>query len=111
MKCAKCGKENPKNKSVCIKCGAFLYSSNPNNRVPLTKEQKTERRKMIFKGSALGCLWSTLLIFGMFLILGIISYLVVRFVLPDDIFENYPETTISDTLIPGSYESSATSQP
>lgn len=111
MKCAKCGKENPKGKNVCIKCGAFLYSSNPNNRVPLTKEQKRERRKMIFKGSALGCLWSALIIVGMFIVLGVVSYLVVRFVLPDDIFDGYVETTISATQIPESSQNGTADQP
>ena len=102
MKCTKCGKDNPKGKNVCIKCGAFLYSANPNNRVPLTKEQRRERRKMMVKGSALGCFWSTLIIIGMFLVLGIISFLVVRFILPEDLFDGYVETTISDTQNPGS---------
>ncbi len=101
MKCSKCGTENPKGKSVCKKCGAFLYSSNPNNRVPLTPEQKKKRRKDLFKGTTLGCFWSALIIIGMFIILGVISYLLVRFVIPDDYFTGITETGVSDTLIPG----------
>lgn len=88
MKCNKCGTDNPKGKSVCKKCGAFLYSSNPNNRVPLTKKQKRERVISIAKGSAYGCLWTTLAIIGMFIVLGLLSYLFVRFIMPEDMLEN-----------------------
>lgn len=98
MKCSKCGTENIKNRSICKKCGAFLYSSNPNNRVPLTKEQKKDRRKAIFKGSALGCFWSALVIVGMFLVLGILSYLLVRFVIPEDYFTDTTATSITESI-------------
>ncbi len=100
MKCNRCGTENPKGKTVCKKCGAFLYSANPNNRVPLTKEQKRDRRKSLFKGSALGCLWSVLIIVGMFIVLGIISYLLVRFVIPEDYFADVTIET-SGSVTPG----------
>lgn len=100
MKCNRCGTENPKGKSVCQKCGAFLYSANPNNRVPLTKEQKKERRKALLKGTTLGCFWSVLVIVGMFIVLGIISYLLVRFVIPEDYFSDM-STAVSDTTTPG----------
>lgn len=97
MKCNRCGTDNPKGKSVCSKCGNFLYSANPNNRVPLTREQKKERRKSIFKGTSLGCLWSVLIIIGMLIVLGVVSFLLVRFVLPDDFFPD-PPTEISSVL-------------
>ena len=100
MKCNRCGTENPKGKSVCKKCGAFLYSANPNNRVPLTREQKRERRKALLKGTTLGCFWSALVIIGMFIVLGIISYLMVRFVIPDDYFSDQTLVT-TDTATPG----------
>ena len=99
MKCRRCGTENPKGKSICLKCGKFLYSANPNNRAPLTKEQKKQRRRSIFKGTSLGCLWSALAIIGMFILLGIISYLLVRFVIPEDYFNDL--ATISSTQNPG----------
>jgi len=98
MKCTKCGTENAKGKSVCKKCGAFLYSANPNNRVPLTPEQKKERRKALFKGSALGCFWSALVIIGMFIVLGILSYLLVRFVIPEDYFSGITTTSITESI-------------
>jgi uncharacterized membrane protein YvbJ len=97
MKCSKCGTDNPTGKSVCRKCGNFLYSSNPHNRVPLTPEQKKARRKMIFKGSALGCFWTILIVVGMFIVIGVITYLLVRFVLPEDFFSSMTETSISET--------------
>lgn len=97
MKCSKCGTENSTGKSVCRKCGAFLYSANPNNRIPLTPEQKKARRKARFKGTTLGCLWSALIIVGMFILLGIISFLLVRFVIPEDYFANVSNPYVSDT--------------
>jgi uncharacterized membrane protein YvbJ len=106
MKCTRCGTDNVKSKSVCKKCGAFLYSANPNNRVPLTKEQKKQRRKAMLKGTTLGCFWSALIIVGMFVLLGVVSYLLVRFVIPDDFFTD-PSLEISDTTLPG--ETTATS--
>ena len=101
MKCNRCGINNPKGKSVCKKCGNFLYSANPNNRVPLTKEQKKERRKSLFKGTALGCIWSALIIIGMFIVLGIISFLLVRFVIPDDFFDDWIMAGFSSERIHG----------
>ncbi|HBP37681.1 MAG TPA: hypothetical protein DD640_02870 [Clostridiales bacterium] len=98
MKCTKCGTDNAKGKSVCKKCGAFLYSANPNNRVPMTREEKSKRRKAVIKGSALGCFWSALIIIGMFIVLGIISYLLVRFVIPDDYFTDITETSITESM-------------
>jgi hypothetical protein len=86
MKCNKCGTENPKGKSVCKKCGNFLYSPNPNNRVPLTPQQKRARRAALFKNSTLGCFWMTLMITGLFIVLAIVIYLFVKYVLPDDFF-------------------------
>ena len=101
MKCSRCGTDNLKGKSVCKKCGAFLYSTNPNNRVPLTPEQKKARRKALFKGTTLGCFWSALIIVGMFIVLGIISYILVRFVIPEDYFTDITATYTSDTATPG----------
>lgn len=98
MKCSKCGTENEKGKSVCRKCGNFLYSSNPNNRVPLTKEQKRDRFKSLIKNSALGCFWSALIIIGMFIVLGLLSFLFVRFVLPDTAIDQMTETSITEAV-------------
>lgn len=108
MKCSRCGTENPKGKSVCKNCGAFLYSANPNNRVPLTKKQKKERRVALFKGTAMGCLWSSLIIVGMFILLGILSYIMVRFVIPDEYFE---DMTYEATDTTGSEAGSPSSSP
>jgi len=105
MKCSKCGTENVKGKSVCKKCGAFLYSPNPQNRVALTPEQKKTMRKARVKGTALGCFWSALIIVGMFAVLGIISFLLVRFVIPEDYFANIPNPYTSETS--GTAESTA----
>ncbi len=102
MKCTRCGTDNPKGKNVCRKCGAFLYASNPNNRVPLTLQQRKERRIMWLKGTALGCFWSALVIIGMFLVLGLFSWLLVRFVIPEDFFIDDPAVTSADTQTPGS---------
>jgi uncharacterized membrane protein YvbJ len=99
MKCSKCGTENPEGKSVCKKCGAFLYSSNPKNRRPLTPEQRKSQRKARAKGNALGCLWTFLVVAGTFIVLGIIVYILVAFVLPPDFFDYIsPTTTVTDTL-------------
>lgn len=97
MKCSKCGTENIKGKSVCKKCGAFLYSHNPQNRIPLTPEQKKTMRKARVKGTALGCFWSALIIVGMFVVLGIISFLLVRFVIPEDYFASMSNPYVSET--------------
>jgi uncharacterized membrane protein YvbJ len=98
MKCTKCGTDNPKGKSVCKKCGNFLYSSTPNNRVPLTRAQTRARRRSTFKRTSLGFLWITLLLAGMFILLGVLVYLMVEFVLPDDFLDFIASpTTISDT--------------
>jgi uncharacterized membrane protein YvbJ len=93
MKCSKCGTDNPQGKNVCLKCGAFLYSSNPKNRAPLTKEQKKNRRKSLWKNSTLGCLWSMLIIIGMFVVLGVIVYLLVTYVLPPEMVDLLRPTT------------------
>lgn len=109
MKCTKCGTDNVKGKSVCRKCGAFLYAANPNNRVPLTAEQRKARRRMLIKGTAGGCLWSALIIIGLFVALGIISYLLVRFVIPDDVLEGMiPQTTPQVSIESGSSDPSST---
>ncbi len=97
MKCSKCGTENQQGKSVCKKCGAFLYSANPNNRVPLTKEQKRQRNKAIIKGSALGCFWTGVVIVSMFIVLGILSYIFVRFILPEDLLEDMADPEMTET--------------
>jgi uncharacterized membrane protein YvbJ len=103
MKCNKCGTENPKGKSVCMKCGNFLYSSNPNNRVQLTPQQKRSRRAALVKNSTLGCLWMTLLITGLFIVLGILIFLIVKYVLPEDFFAGMVglQSETSETINPG----------
>lgn len=97
MKCTKCGTENPAGKNVCTKCGAFLYSSNPKNRQPLTTEQKKAQRKVRVKGATLGCLWTFLVIIGVFLVLGLIIFLLFQYVLPPDFIEFLVPTTVETT--------------
>ena len=111
MKCSKCGTENTKGKSVCKKCGAFLYSPNPQNRVPLTPEQKKTRRKARIKGTALGCFWSALIIVGMFVVLGIISFLLVRFVIPEEYFSSMSNPYVSETSETGETTALPTDKP
>ncbi len=106
MKCSKCGTENPKNKNVCSNCGAFLYASMPNNRVPLTPAQKKQRRKALLKGSTLGCLWSTLIIIGMFIVLAILSFLVIRFILPDNYTTGTTPASTTTTMIESTHSPS-----
>jgi len=100
MKCTKCGTENPQGKNVCLKCGAFLYSSNPRNRQPLTPEQKKAQRKARVKGGALGCLWTLLIIIGTFIVLGVIIFLLVNYILPQDFldFLYTTSTSVSETV-------------
>ena len=102
MKCNKCGTENLKGKSVCKKCGNFLYSSSPNNRMPLTPQQKRSRRAALFKNTTLGCVWMTLLIIGMFIVLGVLIFLIVKYVLPDDFFAGMVglQSETSETINP-----------
>lgn len=99
MKCTKCGTENPQGKNVCLKCGAFLYSSNPRNRQPLTPEQKKSQRNARFKGSVLGCLWTLLIIVGTFIVLGVIIFVLVNYILPQDFldFIYTPATSLPET--------------
>ncbi|MGI6327138.1 MAG: hypothetical protein ACOX1U_09370 [Saccharofermentanales bacterium] len=87
MKCAKCGTDNPDSKNVCTKCGNFLYSANPKNRHPLTAEQKSARRVARVKGATLGCLWTFLIVLGVFVFLGVIIFLLFRFVFPPDFID------------------------
>ena len=100
MKCSKCGTENPQGKNVCLKCGAFLYSSNPKNRQPLTPEQKKSRRRARAKGSALGCLWTLLIIVGAFVVLGLLVFVLVNYILPQDLldFMYSSYTSASETI-------------
>jgi uncharacterized membrane protein YvbJ len=69
MKCSRCGTQNPDGKSICSKCGNFLYSSYPRNRVPMTLEQKRVRRKERIKQTFKGFLWMSLVLFGMMILL------------------------------------------
>lgn len=87
MKCNKCGTDNPQNKNVCTKCGNFLYSNTPNNRQPMTPEQKKQRRKHLAKTGSRSCLSGIIVMIIMTIIIGILSWLMVRFVFTDDMFE------------------------
>ncbi len=100
MKCSKCGTDNASGKNVCSQCGNFLYSAEPHNRVPLTKRQRQERRKILVKNSLSGCLWTGLVLVAMLLVLSLVSFLLVRYVLPDEYIDSLIKTTASDTLVP-----------
>jgi uncharacterized membrane protein YvbJ len=93
MRCTRCGTDNPPGKSVCRKCGNFLYANYPNNRVPLTPEQRKARRRSLFKNSTVGCLWMILVVVGVLIVLGIISFVLVNYILPDDFFSSMTTTT------------------
>lgn len=101
MKCSKCGTDNPSGKSVCSKCGNFLYSAEPRNRVPLTRAQRRERRKTLIKNTFSGCLWTGLVLLAMLIVLSLVSFLLVRYILPDEYIDSLVRTTASDTLVPG----------
>lgn len=79
MKCSRCGTDNPEGKSVCLKCGNFLYSSTPRNRVAMTPEQKRKRRQAMLKSGGKGCLSSVLLLVGMLILMVIISFILMYF--------------------------------
>lgn len=96
MKCSRCGTENAKGKNVCTKCGAFLYSSNPDNRVPLTKDQRTKRRKNIAIMSAKGCFWGVAIVIIAFIAIGILSFLFVRFIMPQDMIDDMMEPQVTE---------------
>ncbi len=52
---------------------------------------------MVIKGSAMGCVWTGVVIVGMFIVLGILSFLFVRFILPDDMLEDMTDPAITET--------------
>ena len=52
---------------------------------------------MVIKGSAMGCVWTGIVIVGMFIVLGILSFLFVRFILPDDMLEDMTDPAITET--------------
>ena len=101
MKCSKCGTDNPSGKTICRQCGNFLYSAEPRNRVALTKEQRKERRKTLIKNSFSGCLWTGLVLLAMLIVLSLVSFLLVRYILPDEYIDSLVRTTASDTRVPG----------
>ncbi|MGI6334053.1 MAG: hypothetical protein ACOX1A_05490 [Saccharofermentanales bacterium] len=95
MKCIRCGTDNPAGKNVCVKCGNFLYSPNPQNRHPLTAAQKSARRAARVKGATLGCLWTFLIVLGVFVFLGVIIFLLIQFVFPPDFIDFLAPATSS----------------
>ncbi len=99
MKCSRCGTDNPEGKNVCEKCGNFLYSNRPKNRRALTRKEKSERRKKIFVNSSKGCLFSALIFIGVMIVLAAISYVLVVYILPDDMISQIdPNYSISETV-------------
>jgi uncharacterized membrane protein YvbJ len=93
MKCKKCGTDNPQGKNVCTKCGTFLYSQYPNNRIPMTPEQKKQRRLTLFKAGSKSCLFSIGALIILFIVMALISWLMVRFLFTEDFFK-----TASDAM-------------
>ncbi len=102
MKCNKCGTDNPQGKNVCTKCGNFLYSHTPNNRQPMTPELKKQRRKNLAKAGTRSCLYGIAVMVVMTIIHAIISWLMVRFLFTDDMFNTVNDAITTTTTALGS---------
>ena len=76
--CKNCGSKNPNNRSVCVKCGAFLYEKNPQ----FEKDPKVLRKMRWTR------IWNTIksmglmiiVLFVSFILLSVLMFFVIRFV-------------------------------
>jgi uncharacterized membrane protein YvbJ len=91
MKCPKCGYENG-DKTVCGKCGAFIYT-HTRNRTALTTVQRRKELSKAWKRALKGTVYSLLILLGFAVLLFLISLLLGQ-ILPDSMFE------ISTTTLP-----------
>lgn len=94
MKCQKCGYENG-DKTVCGKCGAFVYM-HTQNRKPLTPEQRRKERAKAWKQALKATVYSLLILVGFAVLLFIIALLLGQ-ILPDSLFQGVLPTTIATT--------------
>lgn len=85
MICPKCGTDNENGKTVCGKCGTFLYRYTQNRR-PLTRAQKRKEVASNWKQALKGTFYALLILFALTLVLFIIS-LILGNILPDSLFE------------------------
>ena len=85
MKCPKCGTDNEAGKTVCGKCGTFLYRYTQNRR-PLTRKERRKEAASHWKQALKGTLYALLILFALTLVLFIIS-LILGKILPDSMFE------------------------
>lgn len=76
MKCPRCDTQN-ENRTICIKCGMFLYDGRTHNRVKMTPEEiKRQDIKKVFRFSAkmMRVLWMAIVIIVLsFLMLAVIQ--------------------------------------
>ncbi len=92
MKCPKCGAEN-NSKTVCGKCGAFLYT-HTQNRKPLTKAQKRKETAKNWKQALKGTVYALLILLGFAVLLFLIALLLGQ-ILPDSMFEAFIAPTVT----------------
>jgi hypothetical protein len=109
MRCTRCGTDNTPGKSICRKCGNFLYANYPNNRVPLTRAQKKAQRRKVLKATTKGCFWLFLAVLGITIVIGLVSFFLVHFILPGNPLPSI--TTASSTSATSTSATSTTGSP
>ena len=65
--CKNCGAKNPNDRSVCVKCGAFLYEKNPQ----FEKDPKVLRKMRWTR------IWNTIKSMGLMIIVLLVSFIVL----------------------------------
>jgi hypothetical protein len=104
MLCSKCGTEN-EDRSVCIKCGAFIAPKDSVRRYVSPEKRKKYRRRSFFKNTGNIILSVVLFLVGL-LILSALATLIVHFLtrnmdfgpLPSDLFTDPSGTTAGNAL-------------
>ncbi len=79
MKCSRCGTDNPDGKTICQKCGNFLYSANPRNRVPMTPELRRKERSRKVKNATKSIVGMFFIMVAMLVLLLILSLVMLYF--------------------------------
>jgi uncharacterized membrane protein YbhN (UPF0104 family) len=92
MKCPKCGYENGE-RTVCGKCGTFVYSQTRNRR-PMTPAQRRKELGKAWKQALKGTVYSLLILLGFAVVLFFVA-LVLGLILPDSMFDGIIATTVA----------------